>query len=1076
MRGFRGFLGISGRRFGNTIPVMVFAGAALLISGCSGFVAGKSSGTGIPLTISGVAAANATVTGVVVDWQTSAAANSQVEFGTTSSYGSITALDSTMVTSHQESLAGLKPATLYHYRVHSTDVAGTAAVSGDQSFTTAADTTPPTVSISSPTANATLSRTVNVTATATDDVAVASVQFKVDNANTGSAVTAAPYSYSLNTTTLSDGNHVLTAVATDTSGNAATSAGVPVKVNNSAPAPSITSLSPTSGLVGASVTVTGANFGAAQGTSTVTFNGVTAIPTNWSASSIVVPVPTGATTGNVVVTVGGIASNGVSFTVTVPAPSITSLSPTSGLVGASVTVTGANFGAAQGTSTVTFNGITAIPTNWSASSIVVPVPAGATTGNVVATVGGVASNGLNFTVTVPVPSITSLNPTSGLVGASVTISGANFGATQGTSTVKFNGITATPTSWSATSIVAPVPASATTGNVVVTVGGVASNGVSFTVTPDTVPPTVSVTAPVNGATVSGSTVTLSATASDNVGVTGVQFQVDSANVGALLTAAPYSVLWDSTSVANGSHTITAVAQDAAGNHATSVGVTVTVSNTSGTPSMGPLVQSSTNSHYFVDPAGQAVYLSGSHTWTSFQDLGNAGATVATDFNAYVSFLKAHGHNVTILWRKDLPQFCNWGAGGIWLLDTTTGMPWVRSSTQGASDGGNKFDLNTFNQPYFDRLRARALQLQQNGIYAIVQLFDGLQLTNARCGTTAPTGDGYPLTGVNNINGVDDGYTSGTGGVSSMTMSAPNAITAVQDAYVKKVVDTLNDLPNVVWEISEEGPTNEQTFWAGHLMGLLRAYEGGGTFEGSTYTAKPFKHPVGWPTTQYPGNDSTLYASTADWIAPTLSGNLPAVVQSNNQGKLVINDSDHSAYYTSFLNTDGTVKNQALRAYAWENFTSGAAGVIFMDPYEVYWAGSVRNSCTPANPAHGVCTGVDTKYDSFRNTLGYVVSYASSQLDLVKMTPQGSLSSTGYCLAQTPTAGAEYLVYAPNGGTFTVNLSAMPSSRSLNVEWFNPATGVTTPSGTVTAGVSNQSFSAPFSGDAVLYLVDTAGHK
>src|SRR5438477_11102778 len=85
-------------------------------------------------------------------------------------------------------------------------------------------------------------------------------------------------------------------------------------------------------------------------------------------------------------------------------------------------------------------------------------------------------------------SITILNPTSGVVGTSVTISGANFGASQGTSTVTFNGIGATPTSWSAASIVAPVPAGATTGNVVVTVGGVASNGVSFTV-PDAAPTT-----------------------------------------------------------------------------------------------------------------------------------------------------------------------------------------------------------------------------------------------------------------------------------------------------------------------------------------------------------------------------------------------------------------------------------------------------------------------------------------------------------------------------------------------------------------------------------------------------------
>src|SRR5207253_7196183 len=113
---------------------------------------------------------------------------------------------------------------------------------------------------------------------------------------------------------------------------------------------------------------------------------------------------------------------------------------TSGLVGASVTITGANFGATQGTSTVTFNGTAATPTSWSATSIVAPVPSGATTGNVVVTVGGVASNGVSFTVTVPAPSITSLSPAGGVVGTSVTIAGTNFGGTQGTSTVKFNGI------------------------------------------------------------------------------------------------------------------------------------------------------------------------------------------------------------------------------------------------------------------------------------------------------------------------------------------------------------------------------------------------------------------------------------------------------------------------------------------------------------------------------------------------------------------------------------------------------------------------------------------------------------
>src|SRR5262249_37445732 len=96
----------------------------------------------------------------------------------------------------------------------------------------------------------------------------------------------------------------------------------------------------------------------------------------------------------------------------------------------------------------------------------------------------------------PTPSITSLSPTSGAVTLPVTITGTNFGATQGTRTVKFNGTTATPTSWSATSIVAPVPAGATTGNVTVTVGGVASNGSAFTVVPTA---TITSLSPTSGA-------------------------------------------------------------------------------------------------------------------------------------------------------------------------------------------------------------------------------------------------------------------------------------------------------------------------------------------------------------------------------------------------------------------------------------------------------------------------------------------------------------------------------------------------------------------------------------------------
>jgi hypothetical protein len=111
----------------------------------------------------------------------------------------------------------------------------------------------------------------------------------------------------------------------------------------------------------------------------------------------------------------------------------------------------------------------------------------------------------------------------------------------------------------------------------------------------------------------------------------------------------------------------------------------------------------------------------------------------------------------------------------------------------------------------------------------------------------------------------------------------------------------------------------------------------------------------------------------------------------------------------------------------------------------------------------------------RDNLGYTLTYAN-KMDLAKMTPQGNLTSTGFCLAQTPSSGAEYLVYQPNSNTaFTVDLTATTSK--LNVEWFDPSTGTATPGAMVTGG-SIQQFKAPttISGDAVLYLVDAAGHN
>ena len=155
-----------------------------------------------------------------------------------------------------------------------------------------------------------------------------------------------------------------------------------------------------------------------------------------------------------------------------------------------------------------------------------------------------------------------------------------------------------------------------------------SNETAVAVASDTTPPAVAVTAPVNGSTING-LVTLTATASDNVGVAGVQFRIDGTPFGTEDTSAPYSASWNTTTVANGAHVVTAVARDAAGNQQVSAEVNVTVSNSSTTP-LGLVA-----AFNFNEGAGTTV--------TDKSGTGNngtiSGATWSTDgrFGAALSF-------------------------------------------------------------------------------------------------------------------------------------------------------------------------------------------------------------------------------------------------------------------------------------------------------------------------------------------------------------------------------------------------------------------------------------------------------
>ena len=170
------------------------------------------------------------------------------------------------------------------------------------------------------------------------------------------------------------------------------------------------------------------------------------------------------------------------------------------------------------------------------------------------------------------------------------------------------------------------------------------------------------------------------------------------------------------------------------------------------PITAPLRALSTNPHYFTDGSGKAIYLTGSHTWNNFQDWGTNGTIRPLDFTAYVKMLVEHNHNFTLLWATELPRFRGLPTTASSPPDfTVSPLPWQRTGPGNASDGKPKFDLTKFHQAYFDRLRGRVGQLHAAGIYAGVYLFSGEWLLRFRF-----PGDGYPLTGSNNVNGIDDG--------------------------------------------------------------------------------------------------------------------------------------------------------------------------------------------------------------------------------------------------------------------------------------------------------------------------------
>lgn len=248
--------------------------------------------------------------------------------------------------------------------------------------------------------------------------------------------------------------------------------------------PNITSISPNKVLTGDKMIISGTKFGAERGESKVYLNDIPAtIYYSWSDTKIEIEVPSITSGGKVKVVVNGVASNLVEYFID-DNPRIKSIGNGRAYVEQDVEIKGINFGNTKGT--VSFNGVTATTiTKWNDTLIIVNVPQNATTGNVIVTTSnGKKSNGFLFTIASDSdPFINMISPVSVAIGDEVRIFGKNFGDTQGTSYVDFNGVKATKyNSWSKSEIKVVVPDGAISGPVRVFVGTQGSNFVNITIT------------------------------------------------------------------------------------------------------------------------------------------------------------------------------------------------------------------------------------------------------------------------------------------------------------------------------------------------------------------------------------------------------------------------------------------------------------------------------------------------------------------------------------------------------------------------------------------------------------------
>jgi hypothetical protein len=334
-------------------------------------------------------------------------------------------------------------------------------------------------------------------------------------------------------------------------------------------------------------------------------------------------------------------------------------------------------------------------------------------------------------------------------------------------------------------------------------------------------------------------------------------------------------------------------------------------------------------------------------------------------------------------------------------------------------------------------------------------------------------EGHPFHAANNVNGVGIGSI-----VDYQVLPLHPRVQQLQETYIGKVVDTLHDLPNLLWEVANESSGGgevdpafaqalglagtpewgDSTAWQYWVIDRVRQHE-----EEMGYDRHPIGMTMQFPVPEQIKVNHPLYDSRAEWISPGYDDAIfaagghpmaPGSPQSRwledppaaDGRKVVISDTDHYA----------PGRGDAL--WAWKSFLQGHHPIL-MD------FGIIIGGVNPSDPS----TGGPMSYAALepaRYAMGDTRAFAK-RMHLIEMAPRGELSSTGYALANP---GQEYLVLEPSGAADPVTVLLEPGT--YQVEWFSIQDRYTIPGAATTVERSTGiRFGPPSaaSGPAVLYL-------